>query len=116
MTKPAKSTIRSFLIVLLLLLVAYLCRLRAVPEEYARGAGVVRALICSVLFVRITHILGITGAKITNNGRPPAGPITEGGGLSSLRARVEKAGGAVWIRWAPTFELTVSVPEQEEGL
>lgn len=40
--------------------------------------------------------------------------MSEGGGLSSLRARVEKAGGTMSVRAAPEFELTVTVPINEE--
>ena len=66
------------------------------------------------LYVRITHSHGFAAARITNNGRPPEGPLSEGGGLSSLRARVEKAGGTMSVRAAPEFELTVTVPINEE--
>ena len=66
------------------------------------------------LYVRVTHIQGIAGVRITNNGTPPEGPVSEGGGLSALRARVEKAGGDMEVRHAPHFELTVSIPVTEE--
>lgn len=66
------------------------------------------------LYVRITQSHGFAAARITNNGSPPEGPLSEGGGLSSLRARVEKAGGTMLVRSAPEFELTVTVPINEE--
>ena len=66
------------------------------------------------LYVRVTQIQGIARARITNNGTPPEGPVSEGGGLSALRARIEKAGGDMEVRFAPDFELTVSVPITEE--
>ena len=36
---------------------------------------------------------GCNKLKITNNGAPPESEITEGGGLSALRRRIEKSGG-----------------------
>lgn len=66
------------------------------------------------LYVRVTQIQGIARARITNNGTPPEEPVSEGGGLSALRARVEKAGGDMVVCFAPNFELTVSVPIIEE--
>ncbi len=68
----------------------------------------------TALYVRVTQIQGIARARITNNGTPPEGPVSEGGGLSALRARIEKAGGDMEVRFAPDFELTVSVPITEE--
>ena len=51
---------------------------------------------------------------ITNNGAPPAGEITEGGGLSALRRRIEGSGGSMSIATQPRFALTVKLPEKEE--
>lgn len=56
---------------------------------------------------------GVT-ARITNNGAPPAGEITEGGGLSGLRRRVESAGGSMRIESRPAFALTVTLPREED--
>ena len=47
--------------------------------------------------------------KITNNGEPPEREITEGGGLSALRKRIEKSGGAMAIKSLPFFELCVTL-------
>ena len=51
---------------------------------------------------------------ITNNGAPPQGEITEGGGLSGLRRRIEGSGGAMTVTARPRFALTVKLPEKEE--
>ncbi len=51
---------------------------------------------------------------LSNNGAPPKGEITEGGGLSMLRLRVEEAGGSMEIRSSPDFKLMLSLPEKEE--
>jgi signal transduction histidine kinase len=51
--------------------------------------------------------------RITNNGRPPSGEVTEGGGLSGIRKRAELIGGMMAITSYPGFVLTVTVPEGE---
>ena len=50
---------------------------------------------------------------ITNNGAPPKAKIKEGGGLSSLRRRIEKAGGTVTVHSLPVFVLEVTLPDKE---
>lgn len=55
-----------------------------------------------------------TAAVFTNNGAPPEGGITEGGGLGTLRRRVERAGGTMRVESSPVFRLTVTLPEEEE--
>ena len=62
------------------------------------------------LFARFFQAHGMATAVITNNGAAPAKDITEGGGLSSLRTRIERHGGDMHIRSKPHFEMTVSVP------
>jgi Lhr-like helicase len=49
---------------------------------------------------------------ITNNGAPPKAKIKEGGGLSSLRRRIEKAGGTVTVHSLPVFVLEVTLPDK----
>ena len=78
------------------------------------ASNAVRHAGATELYVRVTQIQGIARARITNNGTPPEEPVSEGGGLSALRARVEKAGGDMVVCFAPNFELTVSVPIIEE--
>lgn len=53
---------------------------------------------------------------ITNNGNQPKKTIKEGGGLSSLRRRVERAGGRMEVQSFPQFQLTVTVPKEKEGM
>lgn len=52
---------------------------------------------------------GCNKLKITNNGAPPKSEITEGGGLSALRRRIEKSGGTMEIKSFPFFELCVTL-------
>ena len=52
--------------------------------------------------------------KITNNGAPPAGPITEGVGLSTLRRSVQAARGQMHITAQPQFCLQLTLPKKEK--
>lgn len=63
------------------------------------------------LRMEIRHAGGRVTAVITNSGRPPEGAVQEGGGLSSLRRRIESAGGAMAVQSRPAFALTVILPE-----
>ncbi|MBQ4110751.1 MAG: hypothetical protein IJC74_07710 [Clostridia bacterium] len=56
------------------------------------------------------------GVTLTNNGKLPDGEITEGGGLSSLRKRVERAGGQMRVESFPVFKLTVTLPKEKEAI
>ncbi len=51
-------------------------------------------------------------AVLTNTGAPPQGDVIEGGGLSALRARVLRAGGAMEIEAAPRFLLRLKLPKE----
>lgn len=64
--------------------------------------------------VSIRERSGIATVTITNDGVPPDGPVTEGGGLSALRRSVERAGGEMHIAHAPQFALILNLPEKEE--
>ncbi len=66
------------------------------------------------LYVHITGDENTAVAIITNNGAVPNGKISLGGGLASLKFRIEKCGGTMRIKHSPQFELTVSVPLKSE--
>ena len=51
--------------------------------------------------------------SLTNSGAVPKEKITEGGGLSMLRQRIEEAGGKMEVWSSPRFKLIISLPEQE---
>ena len=53
---------------------------------------------------------------VTNNGKVPDADITEGGGLSTLRRRIERSGGIMRVDARPCFRLTVTVPKEREGI
>ena len=48
--------------------------------------------------------------RIANNGRPPEKPVTESGGLLSLRRHTEAAGGAMTVESSPAFALVLRLP------
>lgn len=53
-------------------------------------------------------------ARLSNNGRQPEREVVEGGGLSSLRAMVEMAGGSMTTESFPRFLLTVTIPKGDK--
>lgn len=64
------------------------------------------------LFVEIDSTRKYYIACISNDGKIPDGPVTEGGGLSSLRKRIEKTGGFMSVSWKPVFKLTIKIPKK----
>jgi len=68
------------------------------------------------LYVSFSETETDATVSVTNNGRIPEGEIVEGGGLSTLRRRVERAGGTMNVRSQPGFRLTVTVPKEKEGV
>ena len=53
--------------------------------------------------------------RFTNDGTRPEKPITEGGGLSSLRRKLEGMGAAMRVESSPEFALTVTVRRGENA-
>ncbi|MDO5649209.1 MAG: hypothetical protein Q4G11_01290 [Gallicola sp.] len=53
---------------------------------------------------------------IKNNGCAPKREIVEGGGLSSLRKRIEKAGGIMALQSMPEFQLIITLPLGKEEI
>ena len=68
----------------------------------------------TLLRVHLSQAQGRITAVFTNDGAAPQHAVTEGGGLSSLRRRVEDAGGCMRIASAPRFALTVELPLESE--
>lgn len=66
------------------------------------------------LYVRFLEEDGFESVEITNNGLIPLEKIKEGGGLSSLRKKIEKAGGIMEIESNPLFKLRVTLPIGKE--
>lgn len=98
------------------------------PADGTEAARLVEAAVHESLTNLVRHAGGthleVIGTKAMdgwriccqNDGAIPTGPIVEGGGLSSLRDRVEAAGGAMTVDHAPRFLLTLVLPEEMERL
>ena len=52
---------------------------------------------------------------IRNNGKPPEKKITEGGGLTNLRRRIENSGGKMTVQSLPEFSLVIEIPKHENS-
>ena len=65
----------------------------------------------TVISVNIWESEGGYTVMIRNNGRPPEKKITEGGGLSNLRHRVENSGGRMTVQSLPEFSLVIEIPK-----
>ncbi|MEE1012221.1 MAG: hypothetical protein U0L11_09360, partial [Acutalibacteraceae bacterium] len=51
-------------------------------------------------------------ARYTNDGNQPTTEIHEGGGLGSLRSKIERLGGNMEIQSVPQFVMTVQMPKE----
>ena len=91
---------------------AYLltCAVRECVTNAARYAD------ASELYAVFTESGTDAAVTVYNNGKSPDSEIVEGGGLSTLRRRVERAGGIMIIQSLPKFQLTVTVPKEKEGV
>ena len=87
-----------------------ICAVRECVTNAVRYAG------ASELYVQFSETEKLATVTITNNGNRPDSPIVEGGGLSTLRRRVERAGGVMVVQSFPIFKLTVTVPKEKEGV
>lgn len=71
----------------------------------------VRHAEATVLRIELTEGTDSCTACYSNNGRLPEGKLVEGGGLGSLRRKVENRGGSMVITCSPEFALTITVPK-----
>lgn len=86
------------------------CAVRECVTNAVRYAG------ATELYADFTESETEATVTVTNNGAPPDCEIVEGGGLSTLRRRVERAGGTMTVRSLPKFQLTVTAPKGKEGV
>ena len=80
------------------------------------AANCVRHADGTELYVHFWQKPNCMEVSLTNNGAVPKKKITEGGGLSMLRQRIEEAGGKMEVWSSPRFQLMLSLPEQEEAV
>lgn len=64
------------------------------------------------LYVDFYEKHGVCYAEFTNDGDVPEKEITEGGGLGSLRSKVESSGGEMLTEISPRYKLKVSVNKE----
>ena len=76
----------------------------------------VRYAEATAMYVDFSETIDTASVVITNNGKNPDGDIKEGGGLSTLRRRIEREGGSMVIQAQPQFRLTVIIPKDKEGV
>ena len=76
----------------------------------------VRYAAASDLYAAFSENEEFATVQVTNNGKQPDSEIIEGGGLSTLRRRVERAGGTMTVQSLPKFKLTVTVPKGKAGV
>lgn len=62
------------------------------------------------LYVHFLHDVYDYIGQFTNDGAQPTENIVEGGGLSSLRRKIEREGGMMMVDSVPEFTLTVTLP------
>lgn len=65
------------------------------------------------VYVKIDKGSENLAVTVTNNGTPPKSEITPGGGLISLRDKIERFGGTMQLVSLPEFKLTVTLPDKE---
>ena len=64
------------------------------------------------LYIDLKETEGAFSASFRNDGIPPQGVIAEGGGLGSLRKKLEREGGTMTVSSCPDFVLTVVLPKK----
>jgi len=96
------------------------------PEQEAAGqlfleaalealTNAVRHAGAKTLYIRFSETDPHHLVSFQNDGCLPVGEITEGGGLTSLRRKVETAGGSMSICCQPEYILTITVPKEIGG-
>ena len=86
------------------------CAVRECLTNAVRYAG------ANELYADFSESESFAQVSITNNGKQPDNEIIEGGGLSNLRRRVERAGGTMIVKSNPRFRLTVTLAKRKEGV
>lgn len=72
----------------------------------------VRHAQADALYIQFSEKSGCLQMRIINNGKKAPEAVQEGGGLGSLRIRLEEAGGQMHLETCPQFCLSVTLPEK----
>ncbi len=65
--------------------------------------------------VNVTETEKMYTATIINNGNPPENEVVLGGGLTSLKRKIESAGGKMYFTYLPEFALNVELEKRNEN-
>ena len=68
------------------------------------------------LFIALRQNESTFTAQFRNDGNPPTSEIVEGGGLGSLRRKIEQERGSMTVAASPEFILTVVLPKERGDL
>jgi signal transduction histidine kinase len=93
----------------------------SMPEDAARAGliadaareavtNAVRHGLATRVHIRAEETGSGVRVRITDNGRPPPGPVTEGCGIGGMRAMAASLGGRVTVTVSPRFMLEVFLP------
>ncbi len=69
----------------------------------------------NTLYIHFSSNANTYTAQLRNDGIKPESEIVEGGGLGSLRRRIESAGGEMAVTHIPEFILTVTLPMERRN-
>ena len=64
------------------------------------------------LYVKFYEKDDLLCAEFTNDGKVPSDGILEGGGLGSLRSKIESSGGEMLTETSPQYKLKVSINKE----
>ncbi len=82
---------------------------RAAAEALTNAISHAKA---KTLYIQLGHGEHAYTARLTNDGSKPDGEIIEGGGLGSLRKKIEREGGTMQVAADPEFMLTITLPKE----
>ncbi len=85
--------------------------LAAARESLTNAAKHAKA---QTMTVRVEESRDILRAEFENDGRKPDKPVTETGGLKTLRERIERTGGRMETDITDGFTLTIEIPKEEK--
>ena len=78
-------------------------------------ANAVRHGFATEVYVRLSCSDGVRHLEISDNGRPPSGPVTEGSGIEGMRGKLAQRGGSLLVAAHPRFILNAELPDCKEG-
>lgn len=62
------------------------------------------------MYIDVKYKMNKYTVIFTNDGIQPTYPITERGGLSNMRKKIERIGGTIKVESIPIFKITIKIP------